>query len=460
MASSSSFNGALAVLLAAKYCKQYPLFHWREEALPAMGRRAEKYCFRVDMMNLLQDRCGEMLLALLPSQVSLLDFQKDNTLYKLKALLVTLKHPYILPVLDIYYSKEKKAVLIVQPLASGGSLKDRIYQVTSPTQAYDVKYRLENASPLPFEEIAKFSRQILEALVGLRSKGIVCDHLRSSNVVIDDGNARIAEIYTPLLAMDRYKDSRELTVSLEQHMDIDLLLFGHVLYEMATGMELLAPQPEEGVLEMLAPEIAEVLLAIFWYTDALPPPDPAPLSSSSTSSVTELGSNPPDFDDDASIVSCSNSSVSTRNKKHLFLVDLEQMLADQPLFAATEDVPPIETLFSGFRLDSSMKSTIKHSMRINASRNQAHLVHYNDQTALLRARQRAERRVYEEKEKQLQRIQQLTPSKNPSSKGNAYSSKTTPSRRQSYRSDSFRKRTLARSNSSSQPSDSTSTSTA
>ncbi|KAE9018307.1 hypothetical protein PR003_g13209 [Phytophthora rubi] len=431
MASASSFNATLAVLLAAKYCRQYPLFRWREEALPSLGRRAEKYCFRVDMLNLQQESCGEMLLALMPAQLSLLDFQKENTLYKLKALLVTLKHPYILPVLDIFYSKEKKALLVVQPFVATGSIKDRIYQVDNPAKPYDVKYRLENAHPLPFEEIAKLSRQILEALDGLRAKGLVCDHLRSTNVVIDDGNARLAEIYTPLLAIDRYKDSRELTVSLEQHMDIDLLLFGQILYEMATGMELLSPLPEEGVLEMLAPEIAEVLVAIFYEPEAL-------------ASLGEVENNGVEFDDTASV---STSTASSRNKKHLFLVDLEQMLEDFPLFAAARDVPPIRTLFSGFRLDSGMKSTIKYSMRINASRSQAHIVHYNDQEALLRARQRAERRVYEEKEKQQQRIQQLTHSKNPTSKGNAYSSKTIPSRRKTYRADSFRKhtqRTLAR----------------
>lgn len=342
-----------------------------------------------------------------------------------------LQHPYILPVLDIFYSKEKKALLVVQPFVATGSIKDRIYQVDSPAKPYDVKYRLENAHPLPFEEIAKLSRQILEALDGLRAKGLVCDHLRSTNVVIDDGNARLAEIYTPLLAIDRYKDSRELTVSLEQHMDIDLLLFGQILYEMATGMELLSPLPEEGVLEMLAPEIAEVLVAIFYEPEAL-------------ASLAEVENNGAEFDDTASV---STSTASSRNKKHLFLVDLEQMLEDFPLFAAARDVPPIRTLFSGFRLDSAMKSTIKYSMRINASRSQAHIVHYNDQEALLRARQRAERRVYEEKEKQQQRIQQLTHSKNPTSKGNAYSSKTIPSRRKTYRADSFRKhaqRTLAR----------------
>ncbi|ETO60214.1 SLOB protein kinase [Phytophthora nicotianae P10297] len=421
MASASSFNATLAVLLAAKYCRQYPLFHWREEALPSMGRRAEKYCFRMDMLNLQQESCGEMLLSLLPAQLSLLDFQKENTLYKLKALLVTLKHPYILPVMDIYYSKEKKALLVVQPFVSSGSIKDRIYQVDNAAKPYDVKYRLENAHPLPFEEIAKFSKQILEALAGLRSKGLVCDHLRSTNVVIDCGNVKLAEIFTPLLAIDRYKDSRELTVCLEQHMDIDLLLFGHILYEMATGMELLAPQPEEGVLEMLTPEIADVLQAIFYYPDSLPEPP-------------EEAENSVDFDDATSV----SSSVSSRNKKHLFLVDVEKMLDEFPLFAVPE-LPPIRTLFSGFRLDSAMKSTIKYSMRINASRTQAHIVHYNDQQALLRARQRAERRVYEEKEKQQQRIQQLTPSKNPTSKGNSYSSKTIPTRRKTYRADSFRK---------------------
>ncbi|RLN58362.1 hypothetical protein BBP00_00007040 [Phytophthora kernoviae] len=411
MASSSSFNAALAVLLAAKYCRQYPLFHWREEALPSMGRRAEKYCFRVDMLNLQQENCGEMLLSLLPAQLSLLDFQKNNTLYKLKALLVTLKHPYILPVLDIYYSREKKALVVVQPFVASGSLKDRIYRVDNPAKLYDVKYRLENAQPLLFEEIAKFSRQIVEALAGLRSKGLVCDHLRSTNVVIDAGKAKIAEIYTPLLALDRYKDSRELTVGLERYMDIDLLLFGQILYEMATGMELLTPEPDESVLDMLAPEIAEVLLAIFYYPDTLvSSQSPTPPSSSTE----DVESNGADFDGAES----TSSAVSSHNKKHLFLVDLERMLEELPLFAVATDVPPIDTLFSGFRLDSSMKSTIKHSMRINASRNQAHIVHYNDQEALLRARQRAERRVYEEKEKQQQRIQQLTASKNPTSKGN------------------------------------------
>jgi hypothetical protein len=87
----SSFDGSLAVLLAAKYCRSSPLFQWREEALGKIGKRKEKYCFRVDFVNLMQDHCGEMLLTLFPSQLSFHDFQKESTLYRLKSLLVTLK---------------------------------------------------------------------------------------------------------------------------------------------------------------------------------------------------------------------------------------------------------------------------------------------------------------------------------------------------------------------------------
>ncbi|GLE05391.1 hypothetical protein PINS_up021326 [Pythium insidiosum] len=87
-----AFDASLAVLMAARYCKQYPLFQWREEALPEIGQRRDKFSFLVDLTNLRQERGGDaMLMTLFPVQLSFLDFQKDSTLYKLKALFVTLK---------------------------------------------------------------------------------------------------------------------------------------------------------------------------------------------------------------------------------------------------------------------------------------------------------------------------------------------------------------------------------
>lgn len=343
---------------------------------------------------------------------------------------------------DIYYSKEKKGLLVLQPFVAGGSLKDRIHR-TCPTRAYKEKYRVVEASPLLYEEIARFGRQMLEALVALRSKSIVCEHLSSGNVIIDQGNARISDIYTPLLAIDRYKEVRELTVPLEAKVELDLLLFGHVLYEMATGMELTTVQPEEGVLELLAPEIADVLELIFFpaYISRAPPSsssssnaDGASRSTSTTSQSAEILDENDDAVSVASVETTSSSVSSIRNGR--YVVTLDAVLGCE-LFASA-DVPPIETLFSGFRLDSSMKSTIKSSMRINASRNQAYVVHFKEKEALQRARQRAERRVYEEREKQEQRIQQLTTNSNRPAKNPSFNSKTTLSRRRSYRADSMR----------------------
>lgn len=345
---------------------------------------------------------------------------------------------------------------MLQPFVAAGSLKDRIHR-TAPTRSYRQKYRGVTASPLPTSDVARFGRQILEALVALRSKGIVCEHLSTGNVLIDDGNARISDIFTPLLAIDRYRDVRELTVPLESKVALDLLLFGHVLYEMATGAELTSVQPEERVLELLTPEIADVLELLFFPAVIRR----APLSSSTESetsaaapasavSAEDDDGDDADDDDSASVASSVDMSASgtVREKSVRYVVTPEDVLSCA-LFA-TADVPPIASLFTGFRFDSSMKSTIRASMRINASRNQAYVVHYKEKEALQRARQRAERRVYDEREKQEQRIQQLTANTSQPAKDPSFNSKTTVTRRKSYRaSASLPHRQLSRTSSSS-----------
>ncbi|TYZ66743.1 hypothetical protein PybrP1_004601 [[Pythium] brassicae (nom. inval.)] len=459
-----AFDGAAAVLLAAKFCRASPLLGWREEALPALGRRAQdKFCFRVDLLNLRAEGGEQLLLALFPAHLSFLDFGRESLPYKLKALLVTLRHPYILPVVDFHYSREKKGLLVLQPFAARGSLKDRIHRA-DPTRAYADKYRAEAAAPLSLREIARFGRQVLEALAALRARGIMCEHLSSGNVVVDDaGNARIADIYAPLLAVDRPRASRELTVPLEAKVALDLLLFGHVLYEMATGLALATPQPEARVLELLAPEVADVLELIFFpaYISRAPSAGGSSESNSSSNSV-KLAENEGEEDEEdegeddeeekgerageddteslASVVAvaASSSSSGTRGgrQSRRFVVTLDAVLSCA-LFAGA-DVPPIATLFAGFRLDSSMKSTVKASMRINASRNEAYVVHFKEQEALQRARQRAERRVHDEREKQEQRIQRLAAARNQPAKDLSFNSKTTPGRRRSYRAESLR----------------------
>ncbi|GLE09599.1 hypothetical protein PINS_up021327 [Pythium insidiosum] len=309
-----------------------------------------------------------------------------------------------------------------------------------------------HASPLPYREIARFGRQLLEALSALRSKGIVCEHLHAGNVVIDQGNARIADVYTPLLAMDRHKESRDTTVGLEARVDIDVLLFGHVLYEMATGMELFSTTPDDSVLDLMVDEVADVLRAIFF------PRRRQAMSSSAPLNAEERADDDGDGDGDGDGGGSDNSDVASRSSSSggdgggssssgtkaseaqaTFLTDVRELLRMDLFIHA--DVPPIDSLFAGFRFDSSMKTTVRHSMRINASRNYAHVVQHRDKEALVRARQRAERRVLDEKEKQERRAQEIKASRAQLTRASSSSSnrsKSASSRRTSYRAHSFK----------------------
>jgi serine/threonine protein kinase len=91
--------------------------------------------------------------------------------------------------MDLYYSNEKKAILVVHPFISKGSLKDYIHR-TSPTCTYEKKYRLDYSYPVRIGEIRHYGAQILDALIALRSKKIVCEHLSTSNILLDNGNAK------------------------------------------------------------------------------------------------------------------------------------------------------------------------------------------------------------------------------------------------------------------------------
>ncbi|KAI9916519.1 hypothetical protein PsorP6_016790 [Peronosclerospora sorghi] len=108
------------------------------------------------------------------------------------------------------------------------------------------------------------------------------------------------------------------------------------------GRKLLSPHPEEVVLEMLAPEIDENL----YNPGSLATPDPATISFEVKEENHE-----DELDDDVASV-CS--TVSSQSTKHFFLVDVEKKLNEFSLLAAARDVPPIDKLFSGFRLDSHM----------------------------------------------------------------------------------------------------------
>lgn len=82
-----------------------------------------------------------------------------------KNLLKELRHPYILPTIDVDFLQGQKIVLLtVRPYSEKrGSLRDLIHRV-KPTKSYASKYKdpKHPGKPLAHKYIRQFGRQILE----------------------------------------------------------------------------------------------------------------------------------------------------------------------------------------------------------------------------------------------------------------------------------------------------------
>merc|ERR1711971_1491545 len=141
-------------------------------------------------------------------------------------------------------SRDKKHVFIIRDLESSGSLRDHIHR-SSLASAYGEKYG-RPGKPLQMGLIRKYGRQILEAMRYLRRCGVVHYHLHSGNVIVQNECAKLSEIENGFLGY-------QLRHPLHQHLqsvkkvyptlDVELCLFGYVLFEMASGMESPTPSP-------------------------------------------------------------------------------------------------------------------------------------------------------------------------------------------------------------------------
>eukprot|EP00602_Paraphysomonas_sp_CaronLab_P003091 CAMPEP_0185032956 /NCGR_PEP_ID=MMETSP1103-20130426/21518_1 /TAXON_ID=36769 /ORGANISM="Paraphysomonas bandaiensis, Strain Caron Lab Isolate" /LENGTH=442 /DNA_ID=CAMNT_0027569057 /DNA_START=288 /DNA_END=1616 /DNA_ORIENTATION=- len=174
-----------------------------------------------------------------------LSLSNSTTMDVFANLICGMANPYILSCEDADYIKDRHILIVIRKFCEKGSLKDVIHGKQSPKTPYADKYRKENGRPLKQKAVRSIGRQILEALSALNAKGIICDCLKTSNVMIDSGGlARISELELTLLGSGMPLDVCEMLMSLEvQQMnqeggsccEVDVLLFGLVLLEMVTG---------------------------------------------------------------------------------------------------------------------------------------------------------------------------------------------------------------------------------
>ncbi|XP_037904298.1 slowpoke-binding protein isoform X2 [Hermetia illucens] len=235
--------------------------------LDEIGSRHNKNWFLINDTTVRTDRLMT-LLPLPPDCIALEELPPSETPKGLfMELLGSLHHPYIYPVLDLgfLHADSINYACLVMPFNPRGSLKDLIYKAQW-NEPWNRKYT-RKPTCLPISQVQRLGRQILEALLFLRERGFALHgHLHSGNVILQNGVARLSGLENGLLGLSSRVNAVMWSRSISDIDNIDIICFGHLLYEMCVGSELNTPQPSTAFLEMELdryPQILEVLQLIF-----------------------------------------------------------------------------------------------------------------------------------------------------------------------------------------------------
>ncbi|KAH8271072.1 hypothetical protein KR018_006778, partial [Drosophila ironensis] len=235
----------------------------------ASVRRQSHLCcgfHKIEVLLPFQVRTDRLLtlLPLPPDCVAFEDMPPNESAREiLMELLGSLHHPYIYPVLDLGFLRNSSHnyACLVTPFNSRGSLKDLIYKAQW-NEPWAKKYT-RKPNGLPVSQVQRLGRQILEALLFLKERGFpLHGHLHSGNVILQNGAARLSGLENGLLGLSSRINAVMWSRSVTEIENVDIVCFGHLLYEMCTGQELTTPKPSMRVLEMELqhyPQIGQIL---------------------------------------------------------------------------------------------------------------------------------------------------------------------------------------------------------
>eukprot|EP00123_Amoebidium_parasiticum_P009518 comp19527_c0_seq1/m.22847 comp19527_c0_seq1/g.22847 ORF comp19527_c0_seq1/g.22847 comp19527_c0_seq1/m.22847 type:complete len:563 (-) comp19527_c0_seq1:285-1973(-) len=155
------------------------------------------------------------------------------------------QHEFLVSLQQCDVMTEPRALVVVEKFYSRGSLRDLIHG-KDPTEAYLTKYG-NDGSPMELESIRLFGRQILEGLLFIQSRPFPYGHLHTGNVLLSITNTiKLCGLENTLLGQDPYLISRYPRADLSSLSlrILDVISFGHVLFEMAFGFEPDRPHPK------------------------------------------------------------------------------------------------------------------------------------------------------------------------------------------------------------------------
>ncbi|XP_065207219.1 slowpoke-binding protein isoform X2 [Planococcus citri] len=252
-----------ACLHYLRFCPRYALI----QHLNDIGSRVGKHWFVVKDSSIKTER----LLTLTPQSQNSPIIYNQVTRRIILDLFLALQHPYIYPILDLEFiegnAQNKNAnIIVVLPFNNKGSLKDLIYKTCWHDEWSD-KYG-QRSKGLPLSQVQRLGRQILEALLFLREREYTFSfHLHSGNIILQNGVARLSGLENPLLGFTSRIQPVILKSTLLQTdpSAVDVICFGHVLFEMAAGYELTEPEPTPANMLDVAhyPHVVEILEFVF-----------------------------------------------------------------------------------------------------------------------------------------------------------------------------------------------------
>lgn len=229
-----------------------------------LGSRIDKHWFRVR-----DSKHGvERMLNIVPYNPKMVLPFSRATCKTLKDLFSLMQHPYIFPTTDFDFALEQKYIIIIQPISMRGSLKDYIYQSRFQDSWFNKYSQKRRGLMLP--QVQQFGRQILEALSYLEEKGFPAHgNVHSGNVMFQDGVCRLSGYENAFLGnTSRVVPLIKKKLKDENKDAVDILSFGHLLFEMCFGFELDVAHPEPyHLVNAQSPAVVEILNYIFQNPD-------------------------------------------------------------------------------------------------------------------------------------------------------------------------------------------------
>jgi len=282
---------AAAMRVATNYCRDAGHQRKIRDDLPCIGYRTElKFFYPLSDDKLDKEIHGDAVLlthydlvkcpvinynALIKEEClqplgacRVVDFEKSDQFRAFHLMFETLEHPYIARTYNIGLSHDEKHLFLFRDFEQNGSLRDHIHQANL-SRPYSEKYNRPSNTPLSQALIRKFGRQILEAMAYLSQCGIVHYHLHSGNIIIHDQTVKLSEIENNILGLIPRHPFHKHLISLKKlygNLNVELCLFGYVLFEMATGMECPEPSPLDCLRQTQRPipqPIKDILGRIF-----------------------------------------------------------------------------------------------------------------------------------------------------------------------------------------------------